>query len=71
MFQRAFDFVKQTITIPYHTLSVTQCLSKWYYNYYSVLNRVVYRPCTEHADATRIIMIHNVNAIQSYLIILY
>ena len=26
------------------TLSVTQCMSKWYYNYYSVQNRVVYRP---------------------------
>ena len=26
------------------TLSVTQCLSKWHYNYYSVQNRVVYRP---------------------------
>ena len=25
-------------------LSVTQCLSKWHYNYYSVQNRVVYRP---------------------------
>ena len=26
------------------TLSVTQCLSKWHYNYYSVQNRVVHRP---------------------------
>ena len=27
-----------------HTLSDTIGLSKWHYNYYSVQNRVVYRP---------------------------
>ena len=32
------------------TISVTQCQSKWHYNYYSVQNRVYHRACRCNTD---------------------